>query len=590
MNQTEKIDKAAILHIPLSQYAFATSEYSITIRLRAKKSDLTRCVLYTADRVCRKTPVCFSGTDMRVCATDECFDYYEADLTLPYNRVCYYFKLEKGEEWTYFYADRFTKKLPDRVADGVLIDGRSEYYQYPFILRDEIPDVPGWFKRAVVYNIFPDSYANGKRVLQVHQKEQLLENGVAVKARLGGTLDGITENLDHIQKMGFNCLYLNPIFAAGEYHKYDVVDYYHIDPCFGTEEDFQRLVEAVHKRGMHIIIDGVFNHCSWKFFAFEDVVKNGKKSRYKSWFYDLEFPVMRPDDPDKIPGYTCFAYERKMPKLNTSNREVQLYFADVGTYWIKKYHVDGWRLDVANEISREFWRTFRKAVKTADAEAVLIGEVWENAQSWLRGDAFDSTMNYEFRRICMDYLTEEKPDGITAAYEFEKMRLRYPDNIVKGQLNLLDSHDVPRFLSMCHGEGALWKLGCILLILMPGVPSLFYGDECGVEGVLEEDYRQPMPWGKERTFSDFICQLIMIRNNYIDEKTDYRPIWELIRGGVFAFARTGPNGTLRVIINAGMEPLCCPISEGEKMVMSSGTDGEEDTIERKGYRITLRNK
>ena len=590
MNQTEKIDKAAILHIPLSQYAFATSEYSITIRLRAKKSDLTRCVLYTADRVCRETPVCFSGTDMRVSATDECFDYYQADLTLPYNRVCYYFKLEKGEEWTYYYADRFTKKLPDRTADGVLIDGRSEYYQYPFILRDEIPDVPEWFKRAVVYNIFPDSYANGKRVLQVHQKEQLLENGVTVKARLGGTLDGITENLDHIQNMGFNCLYLNPIFAAGEYHKYDVVDYYHIDPCFGTEEDFKRLVEAVHKRGMHIIIDGVFNHCSWRFFAFEDVVKNGEKSRYKSWFYDLAFPVVRPDDPDKIPGYTCFAYERKMPKLNTSNREVQLYFADVGTYWIKKYHVDGWRLDVANEISREFWRTFRKAVKTADAEAVLIGEVWENAQSWLRGDAFDSTMNYEFRRICMDYLMEEKPDGITAAYEFEKMRLRYPDNIVKGQLNLLDSHDVPRFLSMCHGEGPLWKLGCILLILMPGVPSLFYGDECGVEGVLEEDYRQPMPWGKERTFSGFICQLIMIRNNYIDEKTDYRPIWELIRGGVFAFARTGPNGTLRVIINAGMETLRCPISEGEKMVMSSGTDGEEDTIERKGYRITLRNK
>ena len=100
-----------------------------------------------------------------------------------------------------------------------------------------------------------------------------------------------------------------------------------------------------------------------------------------------------------------------MPKLNTSNREVQLYFADVGTYWIKKYHVDGWRLDVANEISREFWRTFRKAVKTADADAVLIGEIWENAQSWLKGDAFDSTMNYEFRRICMDYLTEENRTG-----------------------------------------------------------------------------------------------------------------------------------------------------------------------------------
>ena len=590
MTQTEKMDKAAILHVPLSQYAFATSEYTITIRLRAKKSDLTRCVLYTADRVCRTTPICFAGTDMKICAVDECFEYYEANLQLPYNRICYYFKLEKGKEWTYYYADRFTKELPDRVVDGKLIDGRSEYYQYPFILRDEIPDVPEWFKEAVVYNIFPDSFANGKCALQVRKKEQLLENGVTVKARLGGTLNGITENLDYIKKMGFNCLYLNPIFTAGEYHKYDVVDYYHIDPCFGTEEDFRRLVEDAHDRGMHIIIDGVFNHCSWRFFAFEDVVKNGEKSRYKSWFYDLTFPVRRPDDSDKIPGYTCFAYERKMPKLNTSNREVQLYFADVGTYWIEKYHIDGWRLDVANEISREFWRIFRNAVKTAKSEAVLIGEVWENAHSWLKGDAFDSTMNYEFRRICMDYLADEQPDGITAAYEFEKMRLRYPDNIVRGQLNLLDSHDVPRFLSMCRGDGSLWKLGCILLILMPGVPSLFYGDECGMEGVLEEEYRQPMLLEREDTFGDFICQIITIRNDYIDGKTGYSPLWELIRGGVFAFTRPGINWTLRVIINAGTEPLYCPVAVDERILMTSSIDREENTIEKKGYRITLNKK
>ena len=590
MTQTEKMDKAAILHVPLSQYAFATSEYTITIRLRAKKSDLTRCVLYTADRVCRTTPICFAGTDMKICAVDECFEYYEANLQLPYNRICYYFKLEKGKEWTYYYADRFTKELPDRVVDGKLIDGRSEYYQYPFILRDEIPDVPEWFKEAVVYNIFPDSFANGKCALQVRKKEQLLENGVTVKARLGGTLNGITENLDYIKKMGFNCLYLNPIFTAGEYHKYDVVDYYHIDPCFGTEEDFRRLVEDAHDRGMHIIIDGVFNHCSWRFFAFEDVVKNGEKSRYKSWFYDLTFPLRRPDDSDKIPGYTCFAYERKMPKLNTSNREVQLYFADVGTYWIEKYHIDGWRLDVANEISREFWRIFRNAVKTAKSEAVLIGEVWENAHSWLKGDAFDSTMNYEFRRICMDYLADEQPDGITAAYEFEKMRLRYPDNIVRGQLNLLDSHDVPRFLSMCRGDGSLWKLGCILLILMPGVPSLFYGDECGMEGVLEEEYRQPMLWERKDTFGDFICQIITIRNDYIDGKTGYSPLWELIRGGVFAFTRPGINWTLRVIINAGTEPLYCPVAVDERILMTSSIDREENTIEKKGYRITLNKK
>lgn len=118
---------------------------------------------------------------------------------------------------------------------------------------------------------------------------------------------------------------------------------------------------------------------------------------------------------------------------------------------------------------------FREAVKKENPEAVLIGEVWENAKTWLRGDAFDSVMNYEFRRICAEYLAEGEADARQAAWQFEQMRLRYPTNIVNGQLNLLDSHDVPRFLSLCGGDVARLKLACVLLMLMPGVPSLFYG-------------------------------------------------------------------------------------------------------------------
>ena len=245
--------------------------------------------------------------------------------------------------------------------------------------------------------------------------------------------------------MGFTCIYLNPIFIAGEYHKYDVLDYYHIDPCLGTDADFLELVDELHLRGMKIIIDGVFNHCSCDFFAFADVVEKGRDSRYCKWFYKLEFPVVRPQDENEIPGYTCFAYERKMPKLNTSEREVQMYFADVGAYWIKKYHVDGWRLDVANEIDRNFWRRFRAAVKQADPEAVLIGEVWENAQIWLKGDMFDSTMNYEFRRICREYLASMESNALKAAYQFGQMLLRYPKILVNGKLNIIYIHDVPRF-------------------------------------------------------------------------------------------------------------------------------------------------
>jgi len=297
----------------------------------------------------------------------------------------------------------------------------------------------------------------------------------------------------------------------------------------------------------------------------------------------LIFPVVRPEDPQEIPGYTCFAYERKMPKLNTANREVQMYFSDVGSYWIKKYHVDGWRLDVANEISREFWQTFRKAVKSEDSEAILIGEVWENAQAWIP-ELFDSTMNYEFRRICVDYLSSEKPDAEKAAFEFEKMRIRYPENIVKGQLNLLDSHDVPRFLSMCNGDIELLKLGCILLILMPGVPSLFYGDEYGVEGVSENEYRREMPWNEKIVVSDFISQLIDIRKKMIDKDSTYYPVWDRIKNGMFTFARENTNSRIEIMINAGKEQINIKNKDNVNILLKS----EETSgcrISAKGYLI-----
>lgn len=516
------MNKAAILHIPQSQYAYANSEMSLTIRLRTKKDDLTECTLFYGDRACMTSPVQFASLPMKITAQDSEFDYYEVTFESPYTRVCYYFYLAKGEEWYYYYADLFTKELPDLELNGTIVEGRSEYYQYPFILRSEILTIPKWFQNAIVYNIFPDSFASGYRTLSNQARELSLddlteyhvedsinvwmshhnpsvppirhEKDLTVHSRLGGTIQGVMANLDYIESMGFNCIYLNPIFVAGEWHKYDVLDYYHIDPCFGTEEEFKKLVDEIHRRNMYIVIDGVFNHTSWYFPAFNDVVQKQENSHYKDWYYDLTFPVKRPADQGELPEYACFAYEKKMPKLNTSNPEVQDYFADVCRYWITNYHIDGWRLDVANEVDRNFWRKFRQAAKSANPEAVLIGEVWENSETWLRGDAFDSTMNYDFRKHCRDYfalgnLTEEEfNDRIT------QMNLRYPKPIADAQLNLLDTHDVPRFLSLCKGDLEKWKKAFAFLMQSPGVPSMLYGDELGLEGLSELEYRQGMKW------------------------------------------------------------------------------------------------
>ncbi|BCJ94875.1 alpha-glycosidase [Anaerocolumna cellulosilytica] len=571
------MNKSAILHIPQSQYAFANDEKTMTIRLRSEVSDLSSCTLYYGDRACSKSPVEFYPLPMGVVARDELFDYYEVTFGTPYNRVCYYFKLVKGEEWIYYYANQFSAELPDFVLDGTVIEGRSEYFQYPVILRSEILDVPDWFKNAVVYNIFPDSFASGKGRIDNSGKQITLEGGAVSKSKFGGTIPGITANLDYIRNLGFNCIYLNPVFTAGESHKYDLLDYYHIDPCLGSDEDFKDLVEKVHDRDMTIVIDGVFNHCSWHFFAFDDVVKNGEQSKYKDWFYNLKFPVIRPAGTKDVPTYACFAYEKKMPKLNTANPEVQKYFEDVCRYWIREYKIDGWRLDVANEIDRNFWRNFRRAAKEENPQIVLIGEVWENSESWLRGDAFDSTMNYNFQRNCREFFAMDKLDAFQFSGAISMMLFRYPTNITLGQLNLLDSHDVPRFLSLCRGDIRKWKLAFLFLMLCPGVPSMFYGDEKRISGIKEAEYRRPMPWqNEENEMADFVKSIVSIRKIHTNPQACFEIVHAEKESRMFAFVRRGVKGTVLVCMNAGEKEEYVEIRNVRQVLMEAGSVRDKD--------------
>lgn len=548
------MNRSAILHIPMSQYAFAQTEDAFTIRLRAGKGDLDCCTLFFGDRACRTSPVVFLPAAMERRYQDGLYDFFEVTLSPCPKRICYYFRLEKGEEWVYYYADAFHENLPDLVMeDGFVVEGRSEYYQYPYILRSEVVKLPEWFLNAIVYNIFPDSFADGKRCLAGGKREVPGPGETVSKSYLGGTLGGILENLDYIQQMGFNCLYLNPIFRAGEYHKYDIVDYFHVDPCLGTDEDFEALVAAVHGRGMHIIIDGVFNHCSWYFPQFEDVIQNGEKSRYRDWFYELTFPVVRPETEEEQPGYACFAYERKMPKLNTSNTEVQEYFSRVGQYWIEKFHVDGWRLDVANEVDKNFWRSFRRAVRAVNPEAVLIGEVWENAEAWLKGDMFDSVMNYDFRKHCRDFFALGRTGTERFAWDMTDMFLRYPRQVSCGQLNLLDSHDVARFFSLCKEDYGRWQCAFLYLAMAPGVPSVFYGDEKKIAGIREEEYRRKMPWNEAHTDSEhFVRAVLHIRKEWIAPEDDWNIVCADSERNLLVFERIGAC-RVRVLIHMGDE-------------------------------------
>jgi len=533
----------AIRHIPMSADAFAVSENQAVFRLRAARGNLTRCTLYVGDRSCRKTPVDFYPVDMAVTAGDALFEWFEARPVLPFNRICYYFQLEREKETCLYYANQFTQELtPDR----------SEYFQLPILHRADIPAVPDWAYDAIVYHIFPDSFAT-KRHWISKEPTHVTHNGIHYEGLRGGTLQGILENLDYIQEMGCNTIYLNPIFMAGEYHKYDLMDYFHIDPCFGTDQDFTALVNEIHKRDMRIIIDGVFNHCGWRFFAFEDVVRKGKESPYWEWFYRLEEPVIRPEDEASYPNYACFGYERKMPKLMLDYPEARDYFISVGVHWVKEYDIDGWRLDVANEVNDGFWRGFRQAVKAVKPDCLLIGEIWESAPHWLDGTLFDSTMNYDFRRHARDFFAKRTIGAETFDGRITEMRMRYRDPYPYLQLNLLDSHDASRFLSLCGSDTQRMRLAVLFQMTAIGMPCVFYGDEQGITGVQEAEYRAPMPWaGEACSLSEFYRDAIRLRRQYPAlRRGDWKTL--VCRDGLYAFRRTYQGDTIDIWLSNSQE-------------------------------------
>lgn len=540
----------AILHTPMSEYCHGVDENHIVYRLRSAKGDLTSVTLYYGDTACRVTPILFTAVPMDRVAGDVYHDYWEVCVNSPYNRIYYYFELDDGQETKLYYGDVFT----DRLADD-----RSQYFKLPFNHRADIAQVPDWVHDAVVYNIFPDSFATSGKYISLHSSE-MDYHGQTVQGKLGGTLWGVAENVNYLKDLGINCVYVNPIFAAGEYHKYDILDYFHVDPVFGGDEAFGEMVRTLHANGIRVIIDGVFNHCGWYFFAFDDVVRNQERSKYRDWFYHLEFPVERPETPETYPTYACFAYERRMPKLNTANPEVRDYLCKVGRYWVETFGIDGWRLDVASEVDDGFWRAFRKAIKTVNPDALLIGEVWETANHWLQGDMFDSTMNYDFRKHCNLFFAEQSIDAANFAGRITHMLLRYKKQITPAQLNLLDSHDVSRFLSLCNGDIQRYKLAILFMMTFVGMPTIFYGDELGIQGLLEADYRQPMPWsGGDADLLAFFRKAIAMRYKLAPlRRGDFRMISAEQGSGGIVYARSIGSWKVTVCINPGKTSAAIP--------------------------------
>lgn len=484
------MNEFAIEHIPESKYCFAEDKNTVTLRLRVSKYDMPEKVEVVYGGKYDYATVQLRAIMKRYCE-DKLFAYYTATLHLADVRLVYIFAItENGKEY-YFSEDGLTEHY----------DYTLNYYncfQLAYVNDIDVMKPIEWLKTATFYQIFVERFNIG---LKDKDKSYInLKWGELPKPKsfAGGDIKGITEKLNYINDLGINALYLTPVFSSISNHKYDISDYYNVDKNFGSKDDLKELIDKAHAMGMKIVLDAVFNHCSDQISQFQDVLKNGRKSKFYDWF------IITNDNPLQ---YECFASCKYMPKFNTSKKEVCEYLIDIATYWIKEFDIDGWRLDVSDEISHEFWRQFRRAVKEAKPDCVLIGENWHDANVYLQGDQYDSIMNYAFTKACLDFYAFKRFTPKWFVEKLNELLMRNCNAANSMLLNLLDSHDTHRFFTQVNCDKDKLLNALSMLYFFDGVPCIYYGTEIALQGYHDPDSRRTFEWDKVDS-SSTLTQLI----------------------------------------------------------------------------------
>lgn len=416
---------------------------------------------------------------------------FSAELTMPKEpTVLWYFFVVNFNDNTVCYGNNRNR-----------FGGEGEVYvceepqSYQISVYDSF-EVPEWYKKAIVYQIFPDRFARSekacipKEVLEGRKIEEWNTLPYYIKNEDGsikewnfwaGNLKGIEEKLSFISSLGATCIYLNPIFKARSNHRYDTADYMMIDPLLGTEEDFVSLCNAAEALGIKIILDGVFSHTGISSKYYEE---------HQNW-YTGEY----------------WWGVKDLPEVNETNPEFMEFICGedgVIRHWLRLGAI-GFRLDVADELPDAFIEAVRKAVKAEKEDAVLIGEVWEDASNkisygsrrkFVLGRQLDGAMNYPLRADILDF-TNLNIDAWEFAQRINSRLENYPKEAFWGNFNLIGSHDRERTLSVFEGDKEKLKIAAVLSYVLPGAPVIYYGDEAGLTGTADPDNRRSYPWGNE---------------------------------------------------------------------------------------------
>ena len=499
-------------------------------------------------------------------------------------------------------------------------------------------DAPAWVRDAVFYQIVPDRFAPSERVAKPGPLEPWDEPPTTHGFK-GGDLLGIVEHLDELLDLGITALYLTPVFASASNHRYHTDDYFTVDPLLGGTDALRELLDEAHGRGLRVILDGVFNHTGRGFWPFHHIVEAGAASPYRRWFHldqealDRGLPLdpypgadsrneAEPRGPNASAegatgdgswslrrlGYRAWWDLPALPKLNTSEPAVREYLFRVAEHWLR-FGIDGWRLDVPGEIDDEaFWQEFRRRCRAVRPDAYLVGEVWQVAPDWLRGDRFDALMNYPLLEAIVGWAagasfdesvirahhelgrSTVRLDGAGFAARLEALLGAYDPAATAAQLNLLDSHDTPRIITMLGGDRQAYRRALLLQATLPGAPCLYYGDEVGVEGGNDPDCRRAYPWDsarQDRGLREFVRTVLRLRRAEPALRADGVRI-VAVNGAAAAYERRDATGRFVVALNPGEVTAALRIApEGDpaneaRAVDLPGWPAPATTIERDG--------
>lgn len=439
---------------------------------------------------------------------------------------------------------------------------------------------PDWVKNAIFYQIFPDRFVRGTPPDPFLVNTLPFEEWDApptLQGYKGGNLWGVIEQLDYLRDLGITAIYFTPVFQSACNHRYHTHDYYQVDPLLGGNAALRALVDEAHARNIKVVLDGVFNHASRGFYFFNDILENGSYSPWLDWFKIQGWPLS-PYDGDRPANYASWIGNRALPQFNHENPVVREYIMRIGEFWID-FGIDGWRLDVPNEVKVEgFWQEFRDRIKAVNPDAYIVGEIWEDATPWLDGTQFDGVMNYLFTSATIAFAAGDRVDrkqvehlsynpfpALKATQYAEKMQhllTLYPWDIQLTQLNLLDSHDTARMLTIAQGDAASVHLATLLLMTFPGAPSIYYGDEVGLPGSIDPDSRRGFPvnhqWNQE--VLNYHRQLIALRHAHPALRLgEYQVLFA--DEDVYVFARVLSDEVLVVAVNIGTQPQTVQISD-----------------------------